>query len=162
MRLRAPIDKVMPMPRATISIRPFSASDRHSCLALFDQNCPEFFDPGERADYLEFLESSPAGYELCLQGGQVVGAFGVCDREAGGVALRWILIASAAQGQGVGTAMMAWARESCRARGARVLHIAASQKSAPFFARFGARAVKSIPQGWGPTLDRIEMELDCL
>ncbi len=150
------------MSRAKVSIRSFHAADHGSCLALFDQNCPEYFDPGERADYAAFLESQPAGYELCLLEGHCVGAFGVCERTAGGAALRWILIAPAAQGQGVGTAMMVRALEHCRARGAPVLHIAASQKSAPFFARFGARAVKSIPQGWGRELDRIEMELDCL
>ena len=150
------------MSRANVSIRSFLAADHSSCLALFDQNCPEYFDPGERADYAAFLGSRPAGYELCLLEGRCVGAFGVCERAEGGVALRWILIAPVAQGQGVGTAMMARALEHCRARRAPVLHIAASQKSAAFFARFGARAVKSIPQGWGPQLDRIEMELDCL
>ncbi len=128
--MSAEVDRVMPMSRANASIRSFLAADHSSCLALFDQNCPEHFDPGERA--------------------------------GGGVALRWILISPAAQGQGVGTAMMARALSRCRAQSAPVLHIAASQKSAPFFARFGARAVKSIPQGWGPQLDRIEMELDCL
>jgi GNAT superfamily N-acetyltransferase len=150
------------MQRANVLIRSFLAADNGSCLALFDQNCPEYFDPGERADYAAFLESRPAGYELCLLDGHCVGAFGVCERAEGGVALRWILIAPAAQGQGVGTTMMARALEHCRARGVPVLHIAASQKSAPFFARFGARTVKRIPQGWGPQLDRIEMELDCL
>jgi GNAT superfamily N-acetyltransferase len=118
------------MSRAKVSIRSFLAADFSACLALFDQNCPEYFDPGERAE--------------------------------GGAALRWILIAPAAQGQGVGTTMMARALERSSARGAPVLHIAASQRSAAFFARFGARAVKRIPQGWGPQLDRIEMELDCL
>jgi hypothetical protein len=58
--------------------------------------------------------------------------------------------------------MMARALEVCRDRGMGPLHISASQKSAPFFARFGARAVETVPHGWGPLLDRIEMELDCL
>lgn len=143
-------------------MRSCQESDGATCLALFDQNCPEFFDPGERADYVGFLDSRPAGYELCLLEGRVVGAFGVCERAEGGVALRWILIAPSAQGRGVGTAMMERALAACRERGAPVLHIAASQKSAPFFTRFGARAVATIPRGWGPQLDRIEMELDCL
>ena len=54
------------MQRANVLIRSFLAADNGSCLALFDQNCPEYFDPGERADYAAFLESRPAGYELCL------------------------------------------------------------------------------------------------
>jgi GNAT superfamily N-acetyltransferase len=146
----------------TVVMRCYEVGDQRDCLALFDGNCPDYFDPGEREDYVEFLAAQPAGYEVCLQGQRLVGAFGVCERAEGGWALRWILISPAAQGQGVGTAMMARALAVCRAGGRAVLHIAASQKSAPFFTRFGARAVASIPQGWGPLLDRIEMELNCL
>ena len=145
-----------------VLMRAYEQADQRDCLRLFDENCPEFFDPGERAQYLEFMESRPAGYEICLLQQQVVGAFGVCELVAGGVALRWILISPAAQGRGVGTAMMGRALEVCRAGGEPVLHISASQKSGPFFARFGARAIRTIPQGWGPLLDRVEMELDCL
>lgn len=145
-----------------VVMRVYEQADQRDCLRLFDMNCPEFFDPGERAQYHEFMESRPAGYEICLLQQQVVGAFGVCERVAGGVALRWILISPAAQGRGLGSAMMRRALEVCRARVETVLHISASQKSAPFFARFGARAVTITPQGWGPQLDRIEMQLNCL
>jgi GNAT superfamily N-acetyltransferase len=145
-----------------VVMRPYDESDQRDCLALFDANCPEYFDPGERADYVQFLDERPAGYEVCLQGRNIVGAFGVCESTEGGRALRWILISPASQGQGVGTAMMARALETGRASGETALHIAASQKSAPFFARFGAHAVATCPRGWGPTLDRIEMVVDCL
>jgi len=142
-----------------VVIRSYDVRDQRDCLALFNANCPEYFDPGERADYLEFLDQQPAGYAVCLQGQSIVGAFGVCARAEGGLGLRWILIAAAAQGQGVGSAMMVRAQEVCRDLRAALLHISASQKSAPFFARFGARAVETIPQGWGPDLDRVEMVL---
>jgi GNAT superfamily N-acetyltransferase len=144
----------------TIVMRRYATSDQRDCLALFDANCPGYFDPGERVDYVEFLDERPAGYEVCLQGRSIVGASGVCARTEGGLRLRWILISPASQGQGVGKAMMTRALEVCRASGEAALHIAASQKSAPFFARFGARAVETIPQGWGPTLDRVEMVLE--
>jgi len=146
----------------TVVMRSYLEADQCQCLALFDANCPEFFDPGERADYVEFLDARPAGYQVCVVGAALVGAFGVCERSEGGLALRWILISPAAQGQGVGRAMMVQALEICRARRAVALHISASQKSAPFFARFGARAIRTLPQGWGPGLDRIEMLLDIM
>ncbi len=142
-----------------VVIRPYEVSDQRDCLAVFDANCPEYFDPGERADYVEFLDERPAGYEVCVQGRSIAGAFGVCARAEGGQRLRWILIKPAAQGQGVGSAMMVRAQEVCRDLRAAQLHISASQKSAPFFVRFGVRAVETIPQGWGPDLDRVEMVL---
>ena len=39
------------------------------------------------------------------------------------------------------------------------LHIAASHRSAPFFARFGSQTVKTTPNGWGPGMDRVDMVL---
>ena len=41
-----------------------------------------------------------------------------------------------------------------------VMTIATSQKSAKFFSRFGAVTRKVTKAGWGPGLDRIDMELD--
>jgi hypothetical protein len=37
--------------------------------------------------------------------------------------------------------------------------IAASQKSAAFFARFGAVTLKVVDNGWGTGMHRIDMEL---
>ncbi len=46
-----------------------------------------------------------------------------------------------------------------RTKGAAVLHMAASHRSAPFFARFGARETATTPHGWGPDMHRVDMEL---
>jgi hypothetical protein len=54
---------------------------------------------------------------------------------------------------------MARVLEKARTSGMRVLRIAASHKSAPFFAGFGAEAVAETPDGWGPGMHRIDMEL---
>ena len=85
---------------------------------------------------------------------EVVGAFGMHDAE--GYCLRWILIDPAAQGRGVGSAMMTRVLEI---GDGRAISIAASHKSAPFFARFGARVVEETPDGWGPGMHRVDMEL---
>ncbi|WP_242112849.1 hypothetical protein [Luteimonas aquatica] len=43
--------------------------------------------------------------------------------------------------------------------GRPTLHISASHKSAPFFARFGALETARVPDGWGPGMHRVEMRL---
>ena len=43
--------------------------------------------------------------------------------------------------------------------GATEIGISTSQKTAPFFARFGAVIGKVTEDGWGPGLDRVEMTL---
>ena len=142
-----------------VSFCPYQAGDQPACLALFDANCPAYFDPDERAGYVRFLESSPDGYEICLDGTRMVGAYGLRPHAPDELVLRWILIAPAVQGRGIGSAMMGRALDICRATGARLLHIAASHKSAPFFARFGAVATATVRHGWGPDLDRVDMQM---
>lgn len=138
----------------------FAATHLDACLALFDDNCPEFFAPNERADYEAFLASAPEGYCVCVTNGRVVAAFGVIDD--GRVArrrLNWILVARDGQGRGVGRAIMAEVLRTAADGNARVIDIAASQQSAPFFARFGAREIRRQRDGWGPGMHRVDMEL---
>lgn len=139
--------------------RSYRASDQWPCLALFDASCPEYFDPSERADYQQFLANDTAEYQVCLRDDRVVGAYGVYPLLPDRCAVRWILTAPDVQGQGVGSAMMAHGLDRARSIGARRLKIAASHKSAPFFARFGARATETTENGWGPGLHRVDMEL---
>jgi GNAT superfamily N-acetyltransferase len=139
--------------------RPYSPADRGACLGLFDDNCPAFFAPNERDDYVKFLATEAGRYEVCLLGHQVVGAYGLGSQDAAQLALRWILISTRHQGQGLGSAIMARVLAVVRAEGANSLYIGASHKSAPFFARFGARETATTLNGWGPDMHRVDMEL---
>jgi GNAT superfamily N-acetyltransferase len=140
-------------------LRPYQPKDLASCLLLFDENCPDFFAPNERAEYSAFLEGSPEGYEVVILDGRVVGAFGLSPHEAGGLAVRWIMVSRHVHGRGLGSTMMERMLASARSQGAKQLHIAASHKSAPFFARFGASETARIKDGWGPDMHRVEMHL---
>ena len=139
--------------------RGYADKDREGCLALFDANCPEYFAPAERIDYEAFLTPEPPGYELAVAGDEIVGACGVevgADESRGRIG--WILIDPTVQGAGLGSEMLARARRGAEAKGIAVLEIAASHRSAPFFARFGAVELKTVPNGWGPGMHRIDME----
>ncbi|HTO72665.1 MAG TPA: GNAT family N-acetyltransferase [Gemmatimonadales bacterium] len=146
------------MPRP--SFRSFAPTDRPACLHLFDANCPRFFAPNERVDYEAFMDEKRGGYEVCLLDDQVVGGYGVLVEGPTGLALRWILIAPDRQGLGIGTAIMRRVLDQVKAHGPDArLHIGASHLSAPFFGRFGARELARYPNGWGPDMHRVDMEL---
>jgi GNAT superfamily N-acetyltransferase len=142
----------------TPQFRAYRPGDRLACLALFDANCPRFFATDERSSYEVFLDQAPAGYDVCVVEQKVVGAFGVLS-ESHGLSLRWILLAPEAQGRGLGRAIMNRVIESAAKREDGALHIAASQESAPFFARFGAREINRTTDGWGPGMHRVDMLL---
>ena len=141
----------------TVTIRPFTAADRAACLALFDENCPEFFAPNERTDYAAFLSVEPSGYSVCLHEQRIAGAFGVTLIAPDGASLNWILLARAAQGLGLGTMIMQHVLETVRGRSR--LRISASQHSAPFFAKFGAVESSRQLDGWGLGMHRVEMQI---
>lgn len=143
----------------TPDFRDYLPGDAEACLALFDANCPCFFAPGERADYAAYLDRVSA-YRVCMTDGVVSGAFGVAPGLPGRADLNWILIDPALHGVGIGRAMMLAAMADAHGRGATALDIAASQHSAPFFARFGARELSHVPDGWGPGMHRIDMVLE--
>jgi GNAT superfamily N-acetyltransferase len=142
-----------------IEFRAYEPADRDACLEIFDANCPAFFAENERSDYAAFLASAPGHYEVCEIEGGIAGAYGLAPHE-GDMALRWILLSPETQGRGLGTAIMHRVLDELRRRGVPRLHIAASHRSAAFFARFGARELATIPDGWGPGMDRVEMRLD--
>ena len=136
----------------------YTPDAREACLAIFDRNCPEFFAPNERPDYADFLRRADDGYRLCRIDGRVVGAFGLMAAGAPGDAhLNWILISPDAQGGGIGRAIIAEVAASAREREVRTVHIAASHRSAPFFARFGAEETGRKDDGWGPGMHRVDM-----
>jgi GNAT superfamily N-acetyltransferase len=126
---------------------------------LFDANCPTYFAPNERLDYLDFLGKSPVGYEVCVLDDLVVGGFGVFDDTDGQKVIRWILLSPGAQGMGIGSDMMQRALRLCRNAGARRLKIATSPRARSFFARFGATEISTLADGWGPGMDRVDMEI---
>lgn len=142
-----------------IFFRPFSATDTEACLAIFDANCPSYFAPNERADYVSFLESLPDGYEVCEVAGRIVAAFGLMRDDQYGMRLSWIMLEPDSKGGGLGSRIMDRVIALGRASQSQLIRIAASQKSAPFFARFGAIAKVHAEDGWGPGMDRVDMEL---
>jgi len=142
-----------------IIFRPYCNTDYQACTDIFDANCPEFFAPNERQDYESFLENVPEGYEVCEADGFILGAYGLVGDGKNKMVLNWILLDPHKQGDGIGSKIMERVLHVGRTSKAKKVRIAASHKSAAFFARFGATTTSSTRDGWGPGMDRVDMEL---
>ena len=130
------------------------------CLKLFDENCPHYFAENERKDYAYFLKSPPGQYFVGMLGAEPASAFGlIFAADSRRARLTWILVSAKSRGIGVGIKMMNQARQICSERGITAIDIAASHLSAPFFQKFGTSKIIEIPNGWGPGMHRIDMEL---
>ena len=130
-----------------------------ACLKLFDLNCPGFFAPNERSDYETFLNGSHNGYRVVRLDHAVVAAFGFrVQKKTGRGLISWIMVSPEVKDQGIGSEIMTWVREEARQQNVSIVDIAASHLSAPFFSRFGAMEIETIPNGWGPGMHRVNME----
>ena len=142
----------------TVIFQAYSAAYRDRCLAIFAANCPGYFAPNQRSDYISFLDAPTPGYELCLIDGIVVGAFGLTG-DAAVRNLNWVMLAPQSRGRGLGAALMARVVSQAQDAAVTCLQIAASQHSSGFFANYGAVGAEVIIGGWGPGMHRIDMEL---
>ena len=59
----------------------------------------------------------------------------------------------------MGSRIMARVLDTLRTSRVPQLHIAASHKSAPFFAKFGAQELATVVDGFGPAMHRVDMIL---
>lgn len=73
--------------------------------------------------------------------------------------ITWIMTSPRVQANGIGTAMMSYAKKMAKDSNIKVIDIAASRLSAPFFEKFGAKTIKEITDGWGLDMHRVDMEL---
>ncbi len=142
-----------------VCFRPYNEADNLACTKIFDANCPEYFALNEREDYEVFLKSAPEGYQVCEVEGRVLGAFGLLDEGQDEKRLNWILLDPQSQGMGIGEKIMERVIRVGRESQAVTVNIAASHKSEPFFAKFGARTTLFTKDGWGPGMDRVDMVL---
>lgn len=89
----------------------------------------------------------------------MAGAFGLIGDAGSRRRLNWIMLNPQFQGRGGGRAIMDRVAALAASKKVQVVEIAASQKSAPFFARFGAVTLRIIENGWGAGMHRVDMEL---
>lgn len=143
-----------------ISCRPYTNTDYGTCLEVFDGNVPDYFAPEEREDLKHFLAGNPFYYRVCQRGQSIIGFYGLAPTANDQVGrIKWIMAARTALGSGIGSYMMQQSIQRAKQAGYSVVEIAASQKSAPFFAKFGAAEIHRTEEGWGPGLDRVDMKL---
>lgn len=137
----------------------YRTADKPAVLSIFDKNCPEFFAPNERNDYLDFLDEYADGYRVCVHDDKVVGAFGLYPKEGKDSRLQWILLDPDAQGLGLGTMIMEDVLKQANELEVKTIQIATSHVAFKFFEKHGAVIVSEVENGWGPGMHQVHMEI---
>ncbi|MGK9231494.1 GNAT family N-acetyltransferase [Inquilinus limosus] len=145
-------------------IRPWRPEDRPLGLALFDSNVPRFFAAQERQDFINFLDALSGPYFVLEDAaGEAVGCGGyeAAEGDPSVAALCWGMVRADRHRVGLGTHLLTERLDRIAADPAfRSVAIETTQHSRGFFARFGFVETRSVPDGFAPGMDLVEMTLD--
>lgn len=145
-------------------VRPYRSTDEPGCLDLFDANTPGFFSPTERRDFQEFLAAHAFAwtYQVIERDGRIVACGGhALGKHGVSAEFCWGMVAPDLHGRGLGRRLTEARLQAARALPAiRCIRLDTSQHTQGFYARFGFRTERIVPDGYDVGLDRWEMILD--
>jgi predicted N-acetyltransferase YhbS len=141
-----------------VIVREYRPGDEPRCLAMFDGNFPKFFAPHERELFEKFLRRDDRPFFVAEVDGAVRGCGGFRVDDFGVAFLAWGMVDADWHRRGVGAALLRFRLDRIREiPHAWCVLLDTSQHSAPFFARFGFEAYRTIADGYRPGLDKVFM-----
>ncbi|WP_024647318.1 GNAT family N-acetyltransferase [Pseudomonas syringae] len=142
-------------------LRPYSLTDRDSCLHIFDTNVPRYFDPKERERFASFLMAPLGHYFVVERDGEVVACGGYLVLSDPSVAeLIWGMVDSNCHGSGLGRLLTEARLDVMKALpGVTRAYINTSQHVQGFYSNLGFAAVSVEADGHGCGIDSVKMEM---
>lgn len=143
-------------------LRPYTAADEETCLALFDSNVPASFSAEERVEFLAFLRALPGPYFVLEQDGRAVGCGGYALAPDGTTAdLCWGMIDRSRQHRRLGAYLLeARIDRIIAARDATAVALRTVEETVPFFRKFGFELTRIVPDGVAAGRDRYDLRRD--
>lgn len=144
-----------------MEVRHWRAADREACLALFDSNTPDTFQPHERVQFEQWLESAPANYFVMEHEGTTVacGGYALSASAPGEARLIWGIVGRQWQRMGLGRFLLMYRLREISKSGEQIttVSLGTNQRAVPFFLSQGFRVVHVTTSGHSPAVDKVEM-----
>jgi GNAT superfamily N-acetyltransferase len=145
-----------------MDVRSYKRNDQDACVAIFESNMPDYFDPHDRADLISFLDELPGPYYVCVLAGRGICACGgyYIQAEAKLAALTWGMVHRDLHRHGLGRHMLEYRLSEIRAiPGIRTVRARTTQITEDFFRRCGFVPSSQKIGGFGPGHDFVDLEL---
>lgn len=161
----------------TTHIRNYQSTDKNQCLAVFQSNCPQYFDVAEYAMFEKWLDhqgnidveySSPTYNDskldvylvLCNDQNEILGCGGYYVlKDESEARLAWGMIHHNFHGEGHGRQLFDYRERDILKRFPDIkVTLGTSQHTFQFYEKMGMKVVEVIPKGYGPDLDQVNME----
>lgn len=155
-----------------ITIRPYTPTDKPACIAAFKSNMPRFFAPAELPDFEEWLREQDARYTsplknnneqyyVALLNKKVIGCGGYyIDTAKQEAKMTWGLITNSLHKRGFGKQLFRYRVNVIRSVCPLCrIGLDTTQHAYSFFGKLGFTVTRITKNGYGPGLDRYDMEL---
>jgi N-acetylglutamate synthase-like GNAT family acetyltransferase len=158
-------------------IRNYKAEDKNGCIAVFKSNCPKFFDESELDLFIKWLDhqvnenstyKSPtytnsekdAYYVIETPENGIVGCGGFyIIKDSNEARLAWGMIHADFHKHGYGKALYEYRYKQIKANWPNhTITLGTSQHTYPFYEKMGMHITAMFKQGYGPDLDRYDMQ----
>jgi ribosomal protein S18 acetylase RimI-like enzyme len=141
-------------------IRPFKPSDTDPLVEAFNLNVPEYFDPKEVYEFIDYLKIKSDTYVTIEHENQIIGGAGCEIRETDRSGrINWIFIHPDFKGTGQGKKAVEYCLSILQSNPSiEVLIIRTSQLAYAFFEPFGYQVTRTEKDYWGQGLDLYVME----
>ena len=142
-------------------IRNYTKKDKSTLIELLRQNTPEYFDPSEERDFIQYLDHEVEDYFVYEEHSKIIGAGGInYFIEEKSARISWDIVDSKSQGRGVGKKLTQY-RINHLKRNPKIemISVRTSQHAYKFYEKMGFELVKIKNDYWAQNFDLYLMEL---
>lgn len=141
-------------------IREYSTSDKPKVIKLLQLNTPEYFDPSEDVELIDYLDNNREDYFVVLRKSKIVGAGGINyfpDKNTARIS--WDMIHPEYQGKGVGKELIQYRIALIKASSKKIelIIVRTSQLTYKFYEKMGFVLEKIEKDFWAKDFDLYQM-----
>lgn len=141
-------------------IREYSTSDKPKVIKLLQLNTPEYFDPSEDVELIDYLDNNREDYFVVLRKSKIVGAGGINyfpDKNTARIS--WDMIHPEYQGKGVGKELIQYRISLIKASSKKIelIIVRTSQLTYKFYEKMGFVLEKIEKDFWAKDFDLYQM-----
>lgn len=160
-----------------MTIRDYTSKDKEACINVFKSNCPKFFDVSELDLFIKWLNhqaDQSSGYQSPTYTNSESHAYYVIETPENGIVacggfyittdsnearLAWGMVQGNFHKHGYGKMLYEHRSKKIKATWPnRIITLGTSQHTYPFYEKMGMKVIASFKQGYGPDLDRYDMQ----
>jgi len=142
-------------------IRNYTKKDKSTLIELLRQNTPEYFDPSEEIEFINYLDHEVEDYFVYELDFKIIGAGGVnYFLEEKSARISWDMVDSKSQGKGIGKKLTQHRINHLkRNTEVEIIRVRTSQHAYKFYEKMGFELEKIEKEYWAKNFDLYLMQM---